>query len=227
MDEVEPGYLSRLGVPIMLGRAMLESVRGGAPGICVINEAFAKRFFERRNPIGMRITSSDDERRTTYQVVGVVKNARTQGVRDDVEPRYFVAARQDLSGMKSPIFLIRTAARTTPVMAAVRKAIQGVDAGLPIESARSIEEQMAHLTAQDRTTARLAVVFGCVALMLASIGLYGGLSYGITRRRGEMAVRIALGARPGSVVAMILRETAALAIAGLRLGGGLGHAGCG
>ena len=98
MDVVGPGYFSTLGVPILLGRDILESDRAGAPGVCVINEAFAKRFFERRNPIGMRITSSDDERRTTYQVVGVAKNARTQGLRDEVEPRYFVAAQQDLSG---------------------------------------------------------------------------------------------------------------------------------
>ena len=71
-------------------------------------------------------------------------------------------------------------------------------------SARSIEEQMAPLTAQDRTTAQLAVVFGCVALTLAAIGLYGVLSYGIARRTGEIAIRIALGAQPGRVIAMIL-----------------------
>ncbi len=224
MDVVGPGYFSTLGVPMLLGREILESDRAGTPGVCVINEAFAKRFFERRNPIGMRITSSDDERRTTYQVVGVAGNARTQGLREEAEPRYFVAARQDLSGVKSPIFLIRTAARSAPVMTAVRKAIQGVDAGLPIESARSIEEQMAPLTAQDRSTAQLAVVFGCVALALAAVGLYGVLSYGIMRRRGEIAVRIALGARPGGVVAMILRETAAVVMAGLAVGTGLAYA---
>jgi len=99
-----------------------------------------------------------------------------------------------------------------------------MDAGLPVESARSIEEQMAPLMAQDRSTAQLAVVFGCVALGLAAIGLYGVLSYGITRRRGEIAVRIALGARPGGVVAMILRETAAVVMAGLTVGAGLAYA---
>ena len=83
---------------------------------------------------------------------------------------------------------------------------------------------MAPLTAQDRTTAQLAVVFGCVALTLAAVGLYGVLSYGITRRRGEIAVRIALGARPGGVVAMILRESFVLVMAGLALGAGLAYA---
>ncbi len=109
-------------------------------------------------------------------------------------------------------------------MAAVRKSIQRVDAALPILAARTLEERMAPLTAQDRTTAQLAVVFGCVALTLAAIGLYGVLSYGIARRRGEIAVRIALGAEPGRVVAMILGETSALVFAGLAIGAGLSYA---
>jgi ABC-type antimicrobial peptide transport system permease subunit len=99
-----------------------------------------------------------------------------------------------------------------------------VDAALPIISATSIEEQMAPLTAQDRTTAQLAVVFGCVALTLAAIGLYGVLSYGIARRTGEIAIRIALGAQRGRVISMILRETIGVLSAGLALGGGLAYA---
>jgi predicted permease len=221
-DVVGPGYFRALGVPIVLGREVLESDHAGAPRVCAINEAFAKRFFNRRNPIGMRITSVED--RTPYQVVGVAKNAHTQSLRDDVEPRYFVPAAQPPSSTPSPTFLIRAASRTAPVMAAVRQTIQRVDAALPIVSAKSIEEQLAPLTAQDRTTAQLAVVFGCVALTLAAIGLYGVLSYGIARRQGEIAIRIALGAHPGRVVAMILRETVALVIAGLALGTGLAYA---
>jgi len=82
---------------------------------------------------------------------------------------------------------------------------------------------MAPLMAQDRTTAQLAIVFGCVALVLASVGLYGVLSYGVARRTGEIAIRIALGARPGRVVSMVLRETTVLVAAGLAMGGGLAY----
>ena len=210
---------------MLAGRDILETDRGDAVKVCVINEAFAKRFFDRRNPLGLRITSRDDnETRTAYQVVGVAKNARTQKLRGGVEPRYFVPVTQTSSFSNAPIFLIRTATETTPVMAAVRAAIQRVDAALPIMSARSIEEQMAPLTAQDRTTAQLAVVFGCVALALAAIGLYGVLSYGVARRTGEIAIRIALGARPGRVISMILRETIGLVVAGLAMGGCLAYA---
>jgi len=224
LDVVGPGYFSTLGVPIPLGREILESDGGDAPKICVINEAFANRFFDGRNPIGMRVASIDDEnRRTAYQVVGVARNARTQSLRGDVAPRYFVPAEQPPSSAKSPTFLIRMTTEAAPVMAAVRKTIQRVDASLPIMSARSIEEQMAPLTAQDRTTALLAVVFGCVALTLAAIGLYGVLSHGIARRTGEIAIRIALGAQSGQVISMILRETVGLVSAGLALGGGLAY----
>jgi predicted permease len=225
VDVVGPGYYSALGVPIALGREILESDHAGAPNVCVINEAFAKRFFDGRNPIGKRITwVGEDNKRTAYQVVGVARNARTRGLRGDVEPRYFVAAAQSPASVSVPFFLIRTVRETAPVMAAVRKRIESVNAGLTILSARSIEEQIAPLTAQDRTTAQLAVVFGCVALTLAAIGLYGVLSYGIARRKGEIAVRIALGAQSGRVIAMILGETIGLVIAGLALGGGLAYA---
>jgi predicted permease len=224
VDVVGPGYFSALGVPIDLGREILESDRAGAPKVCVINEAFAKRFFDGRNPIGKRITWVGEDKRTAYQVVGVARNARTKGLRGDIEPRYFVAAGQSPSPASNPFFLIRTAMETTLVMAAVRKRIESVNAALSIDSARSIEEQMAPLTAQDRTTAQLAVVFGCVALALAAIGLYGVLSYGVARRKGEIAVRIALGAQPGRVISMILGETIGLVGAGLALGGGLAYA---
>jgi ABC-type antimicrobial peptide transport system permease subunit len=109
-------------------------------------------------------------------------------------------------------------------MAAARNAIRYLGPAFPIITAGSVEEQMAPLTAQDRTSAQLAVVFGSVALALAAIGLYGVLSYGIARRKGEIAVRIALGARPGRVMAMILRETIGLVVVGLAMGGGLAYA---
>jgi predicted permease len=224
LDVVGPGYFSTLGVPVLLGREILESDRGDAPAACVINEAFASLFFDGRNPIGRRITARDDgDTQATCQIVGVAGNARTQRLRGDVEPRFFVS-RRAASSTSSPTLFVRTATDTGPVVAAVRKAIQGVDAGLPIMSVRWVREQMAPLTAQDRTTAQLAVAFGCVALALAAIGLYGVVAFGIARRTGEIAIRLALGARSGRIVSMILGETAGLVGVGLALGGGLAYA---
>ncbi len=224
LDVVGPGYFTALGVPIRLGREILENDRGGGTNVCVINEAFSRRFFDQRSAIGRRLTLVNDDHKTSYQVIGVAGNARTHNLRGEVEPRYFVPARQRPSDSNSPTLLIRTATEPGPVLAAVRKAIHGVDAALPIMSATTIEDKLAPLTAQDRATAQLAVVFGGVALALAAIGLYGVLSYGIARRTGEIAIRIALGAQPGRVVTMILRETLAVVGAGLALGGALAAA---
>lgn len=155
---------------------------------------------------------------------GVANNAHTQNLRRDVVPRYYFPALQFPFDIPYPIFLIRTATDSAPVLAAVRQTIQRTDASLPIISAKSIEEQMAPLTAQDGAVAQVAGAFGAVALTLAAIGLYGVLSYGIARRKSEIAIRIALGSRPARVIAMILRETTRLIIAGLVLGAGLAYA---
>jgi hypothetical protein len=211
-------------VGLRLGRDIAESDAADATKVCVINESFATRFFGQRNPIGMRITTSDEDKRITYRVVGVAGNARTSTLRGEVEPRFFVAAMQDPASANSPIFLIRTATESAPVIAAVRRTIERVDASVPIMSADTIDEEMGRLTAQDRTTAQLAVVFGSVALTLAAIGLFGVLSYGVARRTGEIAIRIALGAQSGRVIAMILRETVGVVAVGLALGGGLAYA---
>jgi predicted permease len=224
LDVIGPGYFSTLGVPMRLGREIQDTDRSSAPPICVINQAFATHYFEARNSIGMRITPINDDGGASYEIVGVASDARTHSLRGEVAPRYFVMAREPASSSNSPTLLIRTAAATASLVAAVGTAIHGVDAAIPILSANSIEEQLAPLTAQDRATAQLAVVFGSVALTLAAIGLYGVLSYGVARRTGEIAIRIALGAPSGRVIAMILRETSAVVLVGVVFGGGLAYA---
>ena len=224
VDVVAPGYFSTLGVPILRGRELLAADRSGAPGVCVVNEVFARHFFASRDPLGRRVTASDDKTRTTCTVVGVVRDARTQGLRGDIEPRLFLPSAQSALSDNDPVFLIRSATAAAPVIAAARKIIQRSDPSLSIDTAQSVDDQMAPLMAQDRTTAQIAIVFGCVALTIAAIGLYGLLSYGVARRSGEIAIRMALGARPGRVVSMILRETCALVMAGLVVGAGLAWA---
>ena len=135
-----------------------------------------------------------------------------------------MAALQPPASLSSSTYLIRTATDTAPVLASVRKTIERVAANVPIVSVTSIKEEMVPLTAQDRTTAQLAVVFGSVALTLAAIGLYGVLSYGVARRRGEIAIRLALGAQPGRVISMILGETAGVVGIGLGAGAALAYA---
>ena len=228
-DMVAPRYFSTLGVPMVLGREILENDRAGAPKVCVINEAFARKFFEARNPLGLHVTvvpeTPHGPQATAYEVVGVSHDHRTSSLKEKVAPRFYMPMEQPYADeVKRANFLIRTAAVNPGVLGSVRKIVQGVDPSLPITYARTMEEQLIPSTAANRATAQVAVAFGCVALALAAIGLYGVLSYGIARRRSEIAVRIALGAQPGRVVHMILRETGALVAAGLVVGGALTYA---
>ena len=225
IDAVGPGYFSTLGARITLGRDISEGDSGAAPRVTVVNEAFADRFFARRNPLGMRITAIEsDGARTTYRVVGVARNTRTDSVRDAIEPRFFVPVSQMPSESGSPTFMIRSQAEPASIVPAIREAIERAGSGLPITSVRTVGDRMAPLTAQDRTTARLALAFAAVALTLAAIGLYGVLSYGVARRTSEIAIRIALGAQPRRVIAMILGETTLVVGAGLATGVGLAYA---
>jgi predicted permease len=222
MDVAGPDYFTTLGVPIVLGRDIAEGDRESTSNPVVINEAFAQQFFSGRNPLGMRITMRNDGNAVSYRIVGVAGNARTEDLRGDVQPRFYLPVRDNASSANTPTFLIRTSVDGAALMTTVRQTIQRRRA-LPILHAATIEEQMAPLVAQDRATAQLALVFGGVALSLAAIGLYGLLSYGVARRTSEIAVRIAFGARAGRVVAMILCETIGLVVAGLIAGAGLAY----
>jgi predicted permease len=227
-DMVGPRYFSSLHVPILAGREILDSDQGAASKVCVINQAFAKQYFAGRNPVGLHISVLADEssgdRVTTYEVVGVARNYRTSSLREDVKSFLYMPITQPSEDVKRASFVIRISAANSGVLTSVRQAIRQVDPSLPITSARSMEEQLAPSTASARATAQVAEVFGCIALALAAIGLYGVLSHNIARRRGEIAIRIALGAQPVSVVRMILRETGVLVVAGLLVGSGLTYA---
>ena len=222
MDVAGPEYFSTLGVPVLLGREFNDGDGESPLNPVVINEAFARRFFAARNPLGMRITMPNDGQPVSYSIVGVAGDARAQDLRGAIQPRFYLPARDRASSANTPTFVIRTSSDSVALMAAVRHAVVN-RRPVPILSAATIESQIAPLVAQDRATAQLALVFGGLALAIAAIGLYGLLAYGVARRVGEIAVRMALGADADSVVAMILRETVALVLGGLVAGGGLAY----
>jgi predicted permease len=221
VDVVGPGYFSALGGAVVLGRDLRETDQATSPRVAVVNEAFVRRFFEGRQPLGMPITAVDDDVRTTYQIVGVARDAMTDDVRGAVEPRYFVPGDQAPRPPSSPTLLVRTAVDDPTLLATIRTAIRDASPATPIMSARTLHERMARLTAQDRVIAQLALVFGAIALALAAIGLYGVLSFGVARRTAEIALRLALGAQTRGVIAMILRETLVVVGLGLLAGGAL------
>jgi predicted permease len=217
-DHVGPDYFSTLGIPLLLGREITERDQLSRNRVCVINEAFAKQYFAGRNPLGMHVKE--------YEIVGVVRDSRSRNVREKVEPRFYVPASQPTDVPPRFItFTVRSAAKPSAVLAGVRRAILTEDPNLPITAASTLTELVDKQMVQDRLLARFSVAFGIVALLLAAIGLYGVLSYGVARRTNEIGIRKALGAQHGAVMVMILRETGLLLLAGLTAGTMLAAAG--
>jgi hypothetical protein len=187
--------------------------------VCVINEAFARRFFAGVDPIGRRIGAIEpDGSRTAYQVVGIAADAHTHGLRRAVEPRFFVPAEQRRSLANGRTFLIRTRSADPSIASDIRGSIDNVDPAISLVNFRDTNQEIAELTTEDRTIAVLAFVFAGIAVLLAAIGLYGVLSFAVARRRREIAVRMALGAWSRQIVTLILRENVLLACAGLSAG---------
>jgi predicted lysophospholipase L1 biosynthesis ABC-type transport system permease subunit len=186
--------------------------------VCLINEAFAKMFFAGRNPMGRHVMNKFGDKRVAYEIVGISRNARDHELRGEVPPRYYVPADQFGDALEWATFEIRTAGDPDQVLGAVRKVIHGVDEHLPIEDAQALTINIDKANEQPRMIARLSIIFGAVALLLAATGLYGVLSYGVARRTHEIGIRMALGAGKVRVVAMILRETGTMMLIGVIAG---------
>jgi predicted permease len=217
-DAIGPGYFSTLGVPILLGREIADSDRAESRQVCVINQRFAKDFFDGRNPIGMHVTQQYGEETHTYEIVGVVANSRQRSLRVPVERRFYTPVTQPADEINAVSFIVRPRGAAAAAIADVRRLVQELEPGMPIVLARQVDEGIEHRIGQDRLLARLSIAFGVVAALLVAIGLYGVLSYGVTRRTNEIGIRKALGARPAMLVSMVLRETGWLLLGGLLAG---------
>jgi len=220
-DAVGPRYFSTLGIPVLVGREITDEDRPGGRQVCVINETFAKRFFKNRNPIGLHVTQQYGEDRHTYEVVGVVRDSRQNRLRGEIEHRFYTPLAQPAARIDGLSFIVRPAGEDAPVIASVRRLIQQLEPGMTITRALSVTDAVNTRVVQDRLLARLSIGFGLVALMLSAIGLYGVLSYGVSRRTNEIGVRKALGAQQHALIGMIMRETGWLLVAGLIVGGAL------
>jgi predicted permease len=223
-DAVAPGYFSTLGIPIVAGREISDQDQSSRRMVVVINESFARKFFNGRNPIGLTVTQHDAELRRTYEVVGVARDSRQGSLRDEVETRFYTplsrsAVRAD--GRVTGVTFIIKPRDGASVLGDVRQMIQRTEPNMPIGRALALSDLLGRRMVQDRMLAQLSIAFGIVAVALAALGLYGVLSYGIARRTSEIAIRKALGAQPVTLVAMIARETGWLVVAGLVMGGAL------
>ena len=219
-DAVGANYFATVGIPLLRGRDIGFDDTAASPHVCVINEAFVKRFFaDGRDPIGRHITEKFGDKKNVMEIVGVARNARDHRLNGDVPPRFYAPGDQ---GMQGPpewgIFEIRTAGDPQRLLSAIRNTVLSVNQDLPIEGSRPLVESLDRATAQPRMVARLCTTFGIIALVLAATGLYGVLSYGVARRTNEIGIRMALGAGRGRVISLILRETGLMIVIGVVIG---------
>jgi predicted permease len=222
-DRVSAGYLDVIGTPIVRGRGITEEDTASSRKVAVINEAFARRFFQNADPIDKHFGTEADNSRQ-YEVVGIAKDARYLTLDKPDGAFFFLAEAQadysqtNLGSLFLHDIVIRTRPGASLSQAQVRQAMASVEPSLPIISIRTLKEKVATQLTQQQLISRLTSLFGVLSLVLASIGLYGITAYNVGRRTGEIGVRMALGASRGQVVRLVLRGAFLLIAFGLILG---------
>ena len=220
-DAVGPGYFSIVGIPILKGREIAPIDRPGAPHVCVINRAFAEKFFPHADPIGKHITNDYPDTRYTFEIVGVTGDAFDHDLRGKVPPRFYIPALQPMvpgEYTDSMNYQIRTFGNPASVAEAARRQIATMNPDIRINFVRPFEEMIVGKTLQERLVSRLALGTGALALLITCFGLYAVLSYSVARRMSEIGVRIALGAQPGHITLAVIGEALAVAGCGVAIG---------
>ena len=213
---VSPNFFDVMGIPVLSGRGVTERDSETAPKVVVINQAAAKKYFANENPVGQRM-GSNLETASQLEIVGVVRDVKYDSVRDAAPPTMFVPYMQTRVG--SPVFEVRTAQSAAgAVTGAVREAVRQIDQNLPMMDVSTQLEQVELRFQQEKFFAQAYTLFGVVALLLASLGLFGLMSYNVARRTNEIGIRMALGAQRHDVLRLVMRESMLLVIIGVAAG---------
>jgi predicted permease len=217
---IGPQYFQTLGMTMIAGREFTRGDVLAQPRVAIVNEAFAKKFNLGRDAIGKHMSDQGFDGKKDIEIVGLVQNAKYSDVKREIPPQFFRPYRQDKNA-GFITFYVRTAADPLPFMTNIPKAIARLDAQLPVEDLRTLPEQVKQNVFLDRFISVLSTAFACLATLLASVGLYGVLAYTVSQRTREFGVRMALGAAPGRVRGMVMRQVGLMTI----VGGAIGLAG--
>ena len=213
---VGPKFFETLGIPLLAGRALtlqdFSSVLNTKLYPILISKEFERHFFKNQNPLGRRI-SGLGEKGVSYEIVGVVGDAKYQGLRSEISPTIYIPQTGD-----STTFELRLAADSTMIIPEVRSVVSQLDNNLPMLDIQTQSEMIDRSLFQERIIARLSSFFGGLSLLLGCIGLYGLLSYEVNRRTREIGVRMALGAQPGDVMRIVVGQGIRLVFGGILIG---------
>jgi predicted permease len=210
---VAPRYFETLGVPLLRGRDFDSRDRPDSPKVAILNQKMARLYFGDEDPIGRRIRVG--EQGDVREVIGVVGDANYLEIREQAPPTFYTSV---LQGGEGSEFAIRTTGDPSTLIPAVRREIESRAKGIAVVGIRPIMSQIDASIVEERLVALLSACFGCLALFIAAVGLYGVLSYAVARRTREIGVRMALGARATDVMRMILKEILTLSLIGLAIG---------
>ena len=215
-DQVGPGFVRATGARLIHGRDFTDADREGAAPVVLLNESFSRHYFGNAPPVGRTIRVGDS---AYVEVVGVVADVKDQSLVGPARRRFYISYLQHPLGSASIVrMIVRTQGDPVRIIPTVRQVIATVDADLPIRSIEPLSRLMRQSISEERLLATLATVFGIAALLLAAIGLYGVMSYAVSRRAGEIGLRVALGAQRSTVIGMVLRDALLLVGVGIVAG---------
>jgi predicted permease len=222
MNSVSPGYFRTLRIPLLAGRDFETRDTSTAPKIAVINQKCANKFYPSLDPVGRFFRLGEDRGRLgePIRIVGVVKDSKYASLREETYPCAYFPLSQMPGFGRGLSFVIRTSARPSAILSLIQDSVAAVDQSISLEF-NTLERQVDDSLVQERVLATLSCFFGGIALLLAMIGLYGAISYMVTRRQPEIGVRIALGAARGSILRLVMRDVAAILVAGVAAGAGI------
>ena len=217
LNEVSSGFFDTFGVALLAGRLFRPGDHASAPRVAILNETIAREAFHDSTPLGRRVTFPGQDVTAEYEIVGIVRDVRYDSLRKEAKPMVYLPIEQAVGPLPGVTVTVRTTG-ATGVLPALRRRTRDIVPGGFITNVATVRQLMDDSLLVERLLSILASLFGGLALLLAAVGLYGIVSFSVIRRTREIGVRIAIGAQRGTVLWMILRNTAGLAAVGLALG---------